>query len=161
MKVINISGNQDTGKTTLLQTLRKKVKLSCNDSKEKLTNHESDFVGIYHCSAKDGDYWIAIISEGDSAWAILKNLEILGEIFREEESVSPADIRYLFYTSHNPQKETQNKIDSKIEELAGTDTDRYFYATTKIHENDSSEVVNEQKERQLKLILTDIGLRIN
>ena len=58
MKVINISGNQDTGKTTLLQTLRKKVKLSCNDSKEKLTNHESDFVGIYHCSAKDGDYWI-------------------------------------------------------------------------------------------------------
>ncbi|WP_029170253.1 hypothetical protein [Clostridium autoethanogenum] len=118
MKVINISGNPNTGKTTLLTMLRNQVSPLPNNRFEELTNEKRDFVGVYTIdprisSEKSNDlgrtYKIAIITEGDSAWAIHKNLNVLEGLINHNQ-LETQEIKCLFFTSHRLWGKTKEDI---------------------------------------------------
>lgn len=146
MKIINICGTVNTGKTTICNILRDRILKAKGKS---LTNNQTnslDFTDIFEVKGK----YIGIASSGDTALIVDASNKQINRLAKENK----IELDYLFLTSR-----TKGQNSKTADAILGINNDNaYTFMTNKIQQTDKN--LQQQKSLFLDYILsvTDVFL---
>lgn len=147
MKIVNISGTVNTGKTTTCRILRDRI-LNAKGRSFK-NNMSQNFTDVYELNGK----YFGIVASGDTAPIVENGFRELTDIAKENDIV----LDYVFITSRT--RGENKKVAYSI--LGQSTGESYTFITNRIQENDAGKIIVEkQKSFFLDYILSVTGISI-